>query len=288
MKYKIVAAPMDPMDVESQDEPKNNEELEPPAIVLTRYLYIKDEVLVSLVLSILEKNKDEALFWAYELYNSGFEECAIEFVFSIYTEMFKAHNYKLGKFISNRIAEWKEDRTRSNVIGTIVINLCDSTRKFNVDGFITRNFPIPSKTNDSTFYIIFEGASKYDHVAGILPRKLLETACVYSSRKYGNVVFNCAHAKCSAKYLKNLLFYNWLYFASFSPIWSDRITRYNGNICHENHSVVFEDPDEFYDLYGYEPDEQNLDVISKISHVKEHEQLTVKEFITNYNLIGGK
>ena len=37
-------------------------------IVLTRYLYIKEEVLTSLFISILNKDRQQALFWAYEYY----------------------------------------------------------------------------------------------------------------------------------------------------------------------------------------------------------------------------
>jgi hypothetical protein len=36
-------------------------------LVLTRYLYIKDEVKLALLISILNKS-DDAIFWAYELY----------------------------------------------------------------------------------------------------------------------------------------------------------------------------------------------------------------------------
>ena len=36
-------------------------------LVFTRYLYLKDEVKLSLLVSILNKS-DDAIFWAYELY----------------------------------------------------------------------------------------------------------------------------------------------------------------------------------------------------------------------------
>jgi hypothetical protein len=35
-------------------------------LVFTRYLYIKDEVKIALLISILNKS-DDAIFWAYEL-----------------------------------------------------------------------------------------------------------------------------------------------------------------------------------------------------------------------------
>jgi hypothetical protein len=59
---------------------------------------------------------------------------------------------------------------------------------------------------------------------------------------------------------------NWLYYASYSPIWQERISRYNGEINHTHKSVDFHDDDleeEFYQQYGYEPDEQTLNVQHK-------------------------
>ena len=40
----------------------------------TRYLYEKDEVKVALITSVLNKNCEEAQFWGYELYYSGFKK----------------------------------------------------------------------------------------------------------------------------------------------------------------------------------------------------------------------
>jgi hypothetical protein len=289
MKYKIVEPPADPMELDTQSELETESPDVDNPITLTRYLYIKEEVLVSLALSIFEKKKEEALFWAYELYYSGFQDLVMEYVNSIYNEMFKAHNPKLGKFISARIAEWREDNSKANCLGTIVVNLCDPVRKFNVDGFITRNFPPPSKTPDIAFYVMFDDASKYDQLTGVIPRKVLERACLYSSRKNGNEVFGCTHAELPADQLKGSLFYNWLYYASFSPIWNERISKHRGIVCHETKTVNFDDLEEFYDIYGYEPDEQSANVISKLTHLDaQPEQMTKDEFIEIYNALGKK
>ena len=56
---------------------------------------------------------------------------------------------------------------------------------------------------------------------------------------------------------------NWLYHASFSPIWFDRIKMYKGYIDYEHQTVKFISDnweEEFYSRYGYEPDEQPLSV----------------------------
>lgn len=52
---------------------------------------------------------------------------------------------------------------------------------------------------------------------------------------------------------------NWLYFASFSSIWKERIMRFNGKIDNANKNVLFEDDEcleGFHNKYNYEPDEQ--------------------------------
>ena len=285
IKYKIVPTPKMEV-VEEKEEEELNDRI---PVKFTRYLYIKEEVLVSLVLSILEKQKEEALFWAYELFNSGYQECVMDFMISIYREMFRAHNPKLEKFMNARYNEWKENGGLNKNLGTMVLNLCDPTRKFNVDGFITREFPPISKTKDSTFYMMFDetAVKKYDHITGVIPRKLLETACLYSTKKNGNVVFGCSHAELPADQLKDALFYNWVYYASFSPIWEERILKSGGTICHDSKTVEFSDPDEFYDIYGYEPDEQKPTLIKKLTHFDEEmDQMTPDEFISTYNKLG--
>jgi predicted DNA-binding helix-hairpin-helix protein len=58
---------------------------------------------------------------------------------------------------------------------------------------------------------------------------------------------------------------NWLFYASYSPIWKSRIETYNGKINLEQKRVEFRDDDleEFYDKYGFEPDEMNMETHHK-------------------------
>ena len=60
----------------------NNED-----IIFTRYLYIKDEVEIALLTNILEK-KEESVFWAYELYFSGFQKEVFQYLWDIYYNFF--------------------------------------------------------------------------------------------------------------------------------------------------------------------------------------------------------
>lgn len=56
---------------------------------------------------------------------------------------------------------------------------------------------------------------------------------------------------------------DWLYYASFSPIWMDRIEKYSGKINQLGKKITFlnEDlEDAFFEKYNLEPDEQSLNV----------------------------
>jgi len=60
---------------------------------------------------------------------------------------------------------------------------------------------------------------------------------------------------------------NWLFYASKTPIWNLRITENRGRIDTLSKSIIFENEDYeegFYDIYGYDPDEQSLEVIERI------------------------
>jgi hypothetical protein len=65
--------------------------------------------------------------------------------------------------------------------------------------------------------------------------------------------------------IKTAYYYDWLYYASYSPLWKSRILKHNGVIDAKNKKVEFDDDDidEFYDNYGYEPDEQSTEVENK-------------------------
>jgi hypothetical protein len=73
--------------------------------------------------------------------------------------------------------------------------------------------------------------------------------------------------------LQEKYWYNWEFHASFSPIWSKRITQFGGYPNYTKQKIIFkEEPDDdlmqqFYSLYGLEPDEQIETVQRKIEKV---------------------
>jgi hypothetical protein len=65
---------------------------------------------------------------------------------------------------------------------------------------------------------------------------------------------------------------NWCYHASFTPLWQERIINHSGIIDHENKTVLFNDDDmeRFYQNYGFEPDEQKIEIQEKtIKNIKQ-------------------
>ena len=95
------------------------------------------------------------------------------------------------------------------------------------------------------------------------PHKILPLAKIYAidSENY----LSLFDLKRENQDIKTAYYYNWLYYASFSPLWKTRIMKCNGIIDAKNQKVEFDDDDieRFYDDYGYEPDEQTIEVENK-------------------------
>jgi hypothetical protein len=102
---------------------------------------------------------------------------------------------------------------------------------------------------------------KYITINHIQSHYLLRKTVKYPVRKNTLAIFDHEHGVYTHKQIQSLYWYNWLYYASFSPIWNNRIREKNGKIDTEKKLVDFEDDDmdTFYDEYGYEPDEQSIE-----------------------------
>lgn len=74
--------------------------------------------------------------------------------------------------------------------------------------------------------------------------------------------------------INELIWNHWEYYAYKSPIWKERFDKYKIKIDEENKKIVFEDDDEledFYNQWGYEPDEQSQETINKrMFHMEEN------------------
>jgi len=101
-------------------------------LVFTRYLYLKDEVKNALLLSILNKS-DDAIFWAYELYYSGYKNELFNFIWQIYYDFFATQNPTFAAYLSKKLSSKEiEDRLVSSIVQNLLI------RSFNTDVFLLR------------------------------------------------------------------------------------------------------------------------------------------------------
>jgi hypothetical protein len=106
-------------------------------IIFTRYLYIKQEVKLSLLVALLNKNSEQALFWVDELYYSGFISELLEYIFKIYYDFYASLNGKFETYLLKKAKEFLTSNTKDNkikIIHTIILNLI--SRPFNIDVFM--------------------------------------------------------------------------------------------------------------------------------------------------------
>jgi hypothetical protein len=212
-------------------------------IVLTRYLYNKDAVISSLRLAVYERRYEEANFWAYELYFSGFTELPLQILENIYHTTFAKQCPKLGLYIKKKAAEETPAK-----IATIIKNLT------------MKNSDAPESANVKFVNVKEHHIDIFKTPQLECPNwKFLQTVCKYS-------VFSEKLSKIQTEKRLKLFRENWLYYAGGSPIWEERIRESGGVLMKKTQTVEFENDDlyeSFYDKYGYEPDEQPLEIQKK-------------------------
>jgi hypothetical protein len=213
-------------------------------IILTRYLYNKDTVIDSLRQSIDKSHYKESVFWAYELYYSGFQLEVIKLLLEIYENKFSQNHPKLGIYIRRKI-----DSNCPECIATVIKNL-------------TMKSPDVAESEQTKFVNVKEHHVidyQTKELSTICNWKFLPTVCEYRviSKKY---------TKLQEAKLLDIFRSSWLFHASFSPIWRDRISAYRGKIDKKNQTIIFEnenDFEEFHDRYSYDSDEQSLELQKK-------------------------
>jgi len=284
-----------------------------PSIVLTRYLYIKEDVLASLTMSMLDKDYEQAIFWTCELYYSGFKEEVADYLMANYRELFQSKNPRLGTFLDSLYLKRTEG---AYIVATMARNLAALPRQFDVGGFCAEigGYINLSDTSyiEPRLYVNMtrETVKRYYQVnisEGDFPRQILQKVCKYSTNKTMVDLFRCSHQGISQVELAKMHRLHWLYYASFSPIWTRRIETYGGQINHLYKRVEFtrcgnvagvidawltddtsendnseELEEQFYENYGYELDEQPVDIQSKMVHLNTNVQMQMVEFCTKY------
>lgn len=314
--------------------------VEKESIILTRYLYLKDEVELAIQNSLLNKS-ESVFFWCFEYYLSGFKEELIDYLWDIYYDFYAIQYPLFEKYFLKKEGEWEaetDEKRRIEIIYDIVLNLLH--KKINIDIFLLRQ--IKSKgsltiANLKSYFQLQDMREKYVKIAGFImnenyetdeiihlcssyfqkkcklenpkgdrkillltmiminfylqkgysksknfiikhqpsdadkylnyepsesenikPYQILKRMCKYSIDEFKMMIYFCIERNNENFNYSD----NWLYYASFSPIWKNRIEKYNGEIDFEEKRVIFEDEEgeEFYNHYNYDPDEQSNEV----------------------------
>ena len=211
----------------------------------TRYLYEFYQVKYSLQECILDKKREEALFWAYELYHSGFKEEVWEQITHLYLLYYLEENPKFRTRLEKFYVEWRETGNDC-LIGTVVGTL--SVWEWDVDN-------INVQKRNKQFIILYK-EDRHKTVAPIKPaRYYLKQVSMHPVNQlpqteepfpnYSEIVQNA--------YLGP----DWLYYCSETPVWEARIREGGGKPV--DGRIEFETDDlleDFYEKWGLEPDEQ--------------------------------
>jgi len=238
-------------------------------MILTRYLYNKNDVFIVLLVSLLEKDKERTLYWAFELYHSGFEIEVFEFILKVYREYYEKYNPKFKRYFLDKYNQWrsiKEYMTfieKERILSSLLLNLLFRSYK--------------EKNNENIFVLVPIYSHTYflPKVVDLKPYQVLKNNCLFGINDnnwlcdyhlYIKNDFIKEYICVEEMYINNLL-YHWEYYCYFSPYWKKRIQQFKG---YQNHSLkkieflnsMYED--EFYEKYNMEPDEQSREVIIKL------------------------
>ena len=270
-------------------------------LVFTRYLYIKEEVEYALFLSLLEKRVESSLFWAFELYHSGFSRETLELLWYIYDRFYEETNPKFKNLFEKKEKEFwscSSKEEQETIFGSLVYNLA----KRNVSSKITKTTikntilrekykkrntkmtknsdepPEQTEKKESKLYVVLDCDDvKKFHTQTITenslqkciqPCKILSLAIQKNAINESKWFSSCSLTRksISQERMREIYHDEWLYHASFSPVWRERIEKNNGQINHETKKVEFNDNDDFdnfYNSFGYEPDEQSKEIQEK-------------------------
>jgi hypothetical protein len=104
---------------------------------LTRYLYVTKYVKISLIMALLEKDLDKALFWTFELYFSGLDQELFGLLWVIYYGFYASLNPELFDYLLESYNNWVKSEDfdeKSKIVCLMVNNLI--IRNYSIDVFI--------------------------------------------------------------------------------------------------------------------------------------------------------
>jgi len=260
---------------------------------LTRYLYNLVEVKQSLFIALLNKNIDESLFWAFEIFYSGFHLDCIPYLNDIFEKMYKNNNENLTVFIEKMTTDW-EDKTKTEnelaiLLGSYICTLC--IRPYNLIPFVNEFLKVNcdkllTETEHSDYVVEFQEKEIEPYKTIIMdnPTKVLPQACRFALHKNVNDLFDIVLSEQAE--IVTILNMEWMYYAYRSPIWKTRMEEYDGVPNDEKKTIDFPNDDlyeEFTEKWYYDPDEQSPEVKHKLIGIAE-KQLSIADFCKLYNV----
>jgi len=213
----------------------------------TKSLYLKSGVRDSLEYTLFHEDPktslNEALFWGFEYYDSGFQDECIDYLIGCRIPFYMTQCEGFLKFAKKKGKEWKKTRDPI-ILATLVKNILSTRIHPNARRFLGAkpdDVPIPidvTKTN---------------------PRLALQKLCKYKihvSTPTDETVLEIFRGS------------DWLYYTKECPIWNNRVSEFGGKYIDDVKKVSFENTDkdqeeEFFQKYGYEPDEQSVEIYEK-------------------------
>jgi len=109
-------------------------------LIFTRYLYIKQEVKLALLVSLLNKNTEQALFWINELYYSGFINELLEYIFKIYYDFYASLNGGFETYLLKKTKEILKSKNHKDCIKVFELMIQNIiSRPYNLDTFMLIN-----------------------------------------------------------------------------------------------------------------------------------------------------
>uniref|UniRef100_A0A6C0D5I3 Uncharacterized protein n=1 Tax=viral metagenome TaxID=1070528 RepID=A0A6C0D5I3_9ZZZZ len=265
---------------------------------LTRYLYPTIEVKQSLLLAILDRELDEALFWTFELFYSNdyiddslLDTSTIDYICELYEHFYKKLNPDIESWIQKKLLLIDPAIAVASLVQTLIY------RQYSIVEFIEAFLHIKCQDNQDLrvngklrILLSQENIIKYATLSTDSPRTLLKFVCRFPIRRNAAVLFNTF----IPDNMVNIWFYGWLYYASNTLIWSHRIQQFDGIVNHDTKTVEFDDDeyDEndmtrfelFHNKWNFEPDEQSLELQKRIigQHIDGTVQMDIRAFCDKY------
>ena len=267
----------------------------PPKMLLTRYLYLKEAVELSLVAALLEHTSlAECYYWLDELLYSGFE--VKQLIWKIFYDFYFEYHPKLEYYIYRKtdmrpvVRQLFQLQASPNVFRRRMARDNPPTLETLANGRDVQAYWDGASTYyddnhrllamDTQLRVSDEDIPEITYIIGgsypkrrqppddIRPYNILNVMRQYAVRKDIGAFI--------PKEARNLGF--WEYDAYETPCWKERFQCYGGVPNHEKRRIEFSSDDKlekFYEKYGYELDEQ-CTRIQEMSHPHFIDKIEIK------------